>query len=381
MSNVKYHFMKKFFLITTIPISLSFFEKQISEINKIFDVTLVSSPGSELKKIADTEKVKFKSIAMKREISLKDDILSFSKFLWLFSTQRPDVIHCNTPKASLLSLVAGYMTRTPNRIYYIHGLRYEGATGKKRKLLKNIEKLNCFCATHIIAVSNGVKQKVEQQLTSKQVDVINYGSANGLDINEFSNHNYNAKIIREEYGISENDFVFGFVGRLVKDKGIGELVGAFNQLEQKDIKLILVGKYEPDLDPLSQETLQIIKSNPNIIEVGFQKDVKKFLSIMDLFVSPSHREGFGVAVLEANLMKVPVLVSNITGHSEIVTQGINGFFVNPKNVQDLQEKMNHMLVIKEQLIKMKNACREEVMKKYDHNDVLKQAMLFYSQFN
>lgn len=293
MSNVKYHFMKKFFLITTIPISLSFLEKQISEINKIFDVTLVSSPGSELKKIADTEKVKFKSIAMKREISLKDDILSFSKFLWLFSTQRPDVIHCNTPKASLLSLVAGYMTRTPNRIYYIHGLRYEGATGKKRKLLKNIEKLNCFCATDIVAVSHGIKQKVEQQLTKKPVRVIHNGSANGLDINEFSNHNYNAKIIREEYGISENDFVFGFVGRLVKDKGIGELVGAFNQLEQKDIKLILVGKYEPDLDPLSQETLQIIKSNPNIIEVGFQKDVKKFLSIMDLFVSPSYREGFG----------------------------------------------------------------------------------------
>ena len=381
MSNVKYHFMKKFFLITTIPISLSFFEKQISEINKIFDVTLVSSSGSELKKIANTEKVKFKSIAMKREISLKDDILSFSKFLWLFSTQRPDVIHCNTPKASLLSLVAGYMTRTPNRIYYIHGLRYEGATGKKRKLLKNIEKLNCFCATDIVAVSYGIKQKVEQQLTKKPVRVIHNGSANGLDINEFSNHNYNAKIIREEYGISENDFVFGYVGRLVKDKGIGELVGAFNQLEQKDIKLILVGKYEPDLDPLSQETLQIIKSNPNIIEVGFQKDVKKFLSIMDLFVSPSHREGFGVAVLEANLMKVPVLVSNITGHSEIVTQGINGFFVNPKNMLHLQEKMNHMLAIKEQLIKMKNACREEVMKKYDHNDVLKQAMLFYSQFN
>lgn len=373
--------MKKFFLITTIPISLSFFEKQISEINKIFDVTLVSSPGSELKKIADTEKVKFKSIAMKREISLKDDISGLLKFLYLFAKERPQIIHCNTPKASLLGLTSGYLTRVPTRIYYIHGLRYEGAVGKKRQLLVNFEKLNCFFATDIVAVSHGIKQKVEQQLTKKPVRVIHHGSANGLDINEFSNHNYNAKIIREEYGISENDFVFGFVGRLVKDKGIEELVGAFNQLEQKDIKLILVGKYEPDLDPLSQETLQIIQSNPNIIEVGFQKDVKKFLSIMDLFVSPSHREGFGVAVLEANFMKVPVLVSNITGHSEIVTQGKNGFFVKPKNVLDLQEKMNHMLVIKEQLIEMKNACREEVMKKYDHNDVLKQAILFYSQFN
>lgn len=293
MSNVKYHFMKKFFLITTIPISLSFFEKQISEINKIFDVTLVSSPGSELKKIADTEKVKFRSIAMKREISLKDDILSFSKFLWLFSTQRPDVIHCNTPKASLLSLVAGYMTRTPNRIYYIHGLRYEGATGKKRKLLKNIEKLNCFCATHIIAVSNGVKQKVEQQLTSKQVDVINYGSANGMDIDSFQSDNYDTDEIRKAYDITKEDFVFGFVGRLVGDKGVNELVNAFNKLEQKNIKLLLVGRYENELDPLDRETINLIKNNKKIIEVGFQTDVKKFLSIMDLFVSPSYREGFG----------------------------------------------------------------------------------------
>lgn len=372
---------KKFFLMTTVPMSLNFFKGQINELSKEFDVTLISSPDNVLKKIAQRENVKYRTIAMKRDISLKDDISGLLKFLYLFAKERPQIIHCNTPKASLLGLTSGYLTRVPIRIYYIHGLRYEGAVGKKRQLLVNFEKLNCFFATDIVAVSHGIKQKVEQQLTKKPVRVIHNGSANGLDINEFSNHNYNAKIIREEYGISENDFVFGYVGRLVKDKGIGELVQAFNQLEQKDIKLILVGKYEPDLDPLSQETLQIIKSNPNIIEVGFQKDVKKFLSIMDLFVSPSHREGFGVAVLEANLMKVPVLVSNITGHSEIVTQGINGFFVNPKNVQDLQEKMNHMLVAKEQLIEMKNACREEVVKKYDHNDVLKQAILFYSQFN
>lgn len=283
---------KKFFLMTTVPMSLNFFKGQINELSKEFDVTLISSPDNVLKKIAQRENVKYKTIAMKRDISLKDDISGLLKFLYLFAKERPQIIHCNTPKASLLGLTSGYLTRVPTLIYYIHGLRYEGAVGKKRRLLVNFEKLNCFFATDIIAVSNGIKQKVEQQLTKKPVRVIHNGSANGLDINEFSNNGYNIKVIREEYGISENDFVFGFVGRLVKDKGIEELVGAFNQLEQKDIKLILVGKYEPDLDPLSRETLQIIKSNPNIIEVGFQKDVKKFLSIMDLFVSPSYREGF-----------------------------------------------------------------------------------------
>jgi glycosyltransferase involved in cell wall biosynthesis len=317
---------------------------------------------------------------MKREISLKDDILSFSKFLWLFSTQRPDVIHCNTPKASLLSLVAGYMTRTPNRIYYIHGLRYEGATGKKRKLLKNIEKLNCFCATHIIAVSNGVKQKVEQQLTSKQVDVINYGSANGMDIDSFQSDNYDTDEIRKAYDITKEDFVFGFVGRLVGDKGVNELVNAFNKLEQKNIKLLLVGRYENELDPLDRETINLIKNNKKIIEVGFQTDVKKFLSIMDLFVSPSYREGFGLSVLEANLMKIPALVTNITGYSEIINEGKNGFFVEPKTSEELFKKMSHILRTKEKLKNMKQDCFDEVANKYNRKEVLKKALEYYSQF-
>lgn len=371
---------KTLFLLTTIPITMNFFKNQIKELSKDFDITLISSPDCLLSDIANREHVKHKAIAMKRDISLKDDISSFLKLLYLFARKRPDIIHCNTPKASLLGLTAGYLTRVPIRIYYIHGLRYEGIIGKKRQLLVNLEKLNCFCATDIIAVSHGVKQKVEQQLTKKSVKMIHHGSANGLDINEFSDTNYNTKVIREKYGINGNDFVFGFVGRLVKDKGIEELVQAFNQLEQKNIKLLLVGNYEPELGPLSQEALQTIKNNPNIIEVGFQKDVKKFLSIMNLFVSPSYREGFGVAVLEANLMQVPVLVSDITGHSEIVTEGKNGFFVKSKNILDLQEKMSHLITRKEQLNQMRPACREGVIKKFNHNDVLQQALLFYSQF-
>ena len=195
--------------MTTVPMSLNFFKGQINELSKEFDVTLISSPDNVLKKIAQRENVKYKTIAMRRDISLKDDISGLLKFLYLFAKERPQIIHCNTPKASLLGLTSGYLTRVPTRIYYSHGQRYEGTTGKKRQLLVALEKLNCFCATDIIAVSNGIKQKVEQQLTKKPVRVIHNGSANGLDINEFSKHNYDAKIIREEYGISENDFVFG----------------------------------------------------------------------------------------------------------------------------------------------------------------------------
>lgn len=360
--------------------SLSFFKGQIGKLSKDFDITLISSPDEELEQIAHSENVKYSAISMKRDISIIDDIVSLLKFLWLFIIQRPDVIHCNTPKGSLLGLITGYLTRVPVRIYYLHGLRYEGATGKKRQLLVVLEKLNCFCATHIIAVSHGIKQKVQDELTSKKVSVIHHGSANGMPVEEFLIENYDDYAIRESYGITKQDFVFGFVGRLVADKGINELVHAFNMLEQKNIKLIMVGRYEPELDPLSQETLDIIQTNPNIIEVGFQKDVKKFLAIMDLFVSPSYREGFGLSVLEANLMKVPVLVTSITGYSEIVQEGKNGFFVNPKDTMELFNKMKKKLQSRDSLFAMKQNCYDEVATKYNHKEVLEKALDYYAQF-
>lgn len=360
--------------------SLSFFKGQIGKLSKDFDITLISSPSEELEQIAHSENVKSTAISMKRDISIIDDIVSLLKILWLFIIQRPDVIHCNTPKGSLLGLIAGYITRVPVRIYYVHGLRYEGATGKKRQLLIVLEKLNCFCATHIIAVSHGIKQKIQDELTSKKVSVIHHGSANGMPVEEFLIENYDHYAIRELYGITKQDFVFGFVGRLVADKGINELVHAFNMLEQKNVKLVIVGWYEPELDPLSQETLDIIRTNPNIIEVGFQKDVKKFLAIMDLFVSPSYREGFGLSVLEANLMKVPVLVSSITGYSEIVQEGKNGFFVNPKDTLALFSKMEKISQYRDSLFAMKQQCYDEVATKYNHKEVLEKALDYYAQF-
>lgn len=370
----------KLFLITTVPISLIFFKDQIAQLNKDFDVTLISSPGKELEATAELEGVKYQPLTMKRDISIKNDIISLLKFLYLFAREQPNVIHCNTPKASLLGLLAGFITRIPVRIYYIHGLRYEGASGRKRKLLIVLEKLSCICATHIIAVSYGIKQKVKNELTDKKISVIHHGSANGMPVEEFLTENYDDSAIRESYDITKQDFVFGFVGRLVADKGINELVYAFNMLEQENVKLVLVGGYEHELDPLSQETLDIIRRNPNILELGFQNDVKKFLAIMDLFVSPSYREGFGLSVLEANLMKVPVLVTYITGYSEIVQEGKNGFFVNPKDTLALFSKMEQFSKSRVSLFAMKQQCYDEVATKYNHKEVLEKALDYYAQF-
>lgn len=369
----------KFILLTTVPISLNFFRDQISKLNDIYDVTLVSSPSSLLSEIANRENVAFRAIKINRNISLINDLKSLLNLVFYFFKINPAIIHCNTPKASLLGLLAGFLTRVPNRIYYIHGLRYEGGKGLKRKLLKGMEKVACFCATDIIAVSNGIKIKANQELTSKTIKVIHNGSANGMFIDEYVNAKYNKKTLREELCISEEDFVYGFIGRLVGDKGINELVCSFDSLNQtnKQIKLILVGSYEDNLDPLENSTKFTIEKNPNIIYVGFQKDVKKYLSLMNVFVSPSYREGFGLSLLEANLMGIPIIASRITGYEEIIKEGKNGFLIPSKNKVLLQSKMSEVYLMQNKLVEMKEFCINNVIENYNHEDVLRKAIHYY----
>lgn len=372
---------EKFFLITTVSKSLNFFKEQINHLNQFYDVTLISSPSAELKEIATRENVNYKGIKMNREIALFNDIISLISLIIFFVKERPTVLHCNTPKASLLGLIAAYITRVPNRIYYIHGLRYEGVTGIKRKILITMEKISCFCANKIVAVSFGVQEIVQNDLTSKKVDVIHNGSPNGMVIDDFINSQYNKSEIREELNILKSDFVYGFVGRIVGDKGINELIEAFQVLneEYKNTKLLLIGLYEEELDPLKKEIIEEIKNNQNIIELGFQKDVKKYLSIINVFVSPSYREGFGLSLLEANLMGKPVIATKVTGYTEIVTQGENGFLIPIKNSEELKNKMEWSLLNSEIILKMKDQCINIVKEKYNHVDVLKHALNYYLQ--
>lgn len=371
----------KFILLTTVPISLNFFKNQINALNGIYDVTLISSPEPLLRKIAERENVKFKGIGIKREISLFLDIISLISLILFFLKIKPQIIHCNTPKASLLGLIAGFVTRVPKRIYYLHGFRYEGATGLKRKILINMEKISCFCATNIIAVSNGVKDTASKEITSKKVNIIHNGSANGMFIQEFLSADYNIADIKNELGLLADDFVYGFVGRIVGDKGINELIEAFDQISlvHSNVKLLLVGRYEDDLDPLQERTKQRIQNNKHIIEVGFQKDVKKYLSVLDVLVSPSYREGFGLSLLEANLMGKPVIATDITGYNEIVVPGKTGFLIPKKDSKALYERMMEVYNNRAQLIFMKEDCIRLVMKKYDHQIVLQKALNYYKK--
>ncbi|NJX15163.1 glycosyltransferase family 4 protein [Tamlana crocina] len=370
---------KKFLIVSTISTTLNFFEGQVKFLNNYFDVELVTSPDDVLDFVSKREGVKVHPVKMMRDISPIQDLKSLYRLVMLFKKIKPHVVHGNTPKGGLLSMTAAWLTRVPVRIYYIHGLRFEGDAGLKRKILLSIERMSCYFATDIIAVSHGVKKNLkEQNITSKTPYIIGNGSANGINGEVFSveavDPDQNTK-----NQIRESDIVFGYVGRLVKDKGVNELVRVFSQLNKmyKNTKLLLVGWYEQDLDPLDKDVENEINENDNIIAVGGQNDVRPFLKLMDIFVFPSYREGFGVSVMEAAAMDLPIICSNITGCNEIVKHNYNGLLVDSKSESSLLEAMTYLLENPKQTDKLRQVTRKHILEKYNQQMVWQEAAKTY----
>lgn len=372
---------KKFLIITTISDSLPFFKGQIDILKQSFDIELASSPGIYLDKMSVMHSVKGHEIPMCRQISLINDFFSLIKLIGLFLKVKPFVVHGNTPKASLLSMIAGWITRVPKRIYYVHGLRYYGETGTKRKILMEMERMSCLLATHVIAVSEGVKEGLlTDSLCKKRIYLIWNGSINGIDLNYFDpNENRGVDILSQVYNIDEEDFIFGFVGRLVADKGINELVEAFTKINSKNrnIKLLLIGNFENKLDPLKEETVLEIEKNENIINVGYQKDVRGFFNLMDVFVLPSYREGLGLVLMEAGAMNLPIISSDITGCREVIENNINGFLIKSKDVSDLQEKMQFSINNPDELRRMALSARSTVKIKFEQQELWSKSLEMY----
>lgn len=367
-------------IITTVSDSLPFFKGQIEILKNSFDIELVSSSGRQLEEMCVMHSVKGHSIRMKREISIVSDFISLFNLMILFWKTKPYIVHGNTPKASLLSMIAAKIIRVPVRIYYIHGLRYQGESDFKRKILMLMEKITCWMSTDIIAVSRGIKNTLKlDKITCKSVNVIWNGSVNGIDLEYFNPNNNFIGSVSSIYNIDKDDFVFGFIGRLVSDKGINELVNSFDKINKiyKNSKLILVGKFEENLDPLNHNTLLLIESNSNIINAGFQKDIRPFLKTMNVFVFPSYREGFGISVMEAGAMGVPSIVSDITGCNEIIEHNKNGFLVNVKDESLLYEYMEYCLMNRDKVEEMASFSRNFFQQNYEQKYLWNSALKHY----
>ena len=371
---------ESFYIITTVPVSLVFFSGQIRILKSKFDVEVVSSSGEFLAEFANAEKVKSHVVDMERDISIVKDLKSLFIMTRLFSRNKPNFIHGNTPKAGLISMISGWLTRVPKRIYYIHGLRYQGATGLKKLLLMAMEKVSCHLATHVFSVSQGVKDTLyNDNITNKPVELIGYGSINGIDEHDFSNKNQSIPTINASNRIAATDFVYGFIGRLVADKGINELVSAFLAINSnyENTRLVLVGPYEAHLSRLDIQTQNAIEQHPNIIWYDWQSDVRPFYKLMDIFVFPSFREGFGVSLIEALSMEVPVICSDISGCDEIIKHDETGILVRNFSIDSLAEAMISLMDNKKKRLKLAKKGRSEVIRKYKRTKVWENTIAAY----
>ena len=377
----------KFFITATVGRTLFFFRGQPLLWKEIFEVTAISAERDRLVEFAEEEGIDYQFMPMHREISLWSDFVCLFRFIWTFVKERPMVVHGNTPKASMLSMVAAWLTRRPVRIYMCHGLRYQTTQGRLRKVLMAMERLSCNCATNVIGVSEGVcRQLVADGLCKEgKARVIGYGTAGGIDIERFSLDAIEGmSSIREEYGIPKDDaFIFIFIGRVVKDKGVNELVSAFDRLshEKDNVYLFLLGAKEKDLDPIEEKTEKLMEANKHIYAVGRQNDVRPWLAASNAFVLPSYREGVGMVLLEANAMGVPCIASDIIGCNDVVSEGVNGELVPVKNPDALHDKMKEWLEHPEKVTKMASLAREHVVSHYEQDFVRKSAFEYYQSIS
>jgi len=354
--------------------TLKFFKGQIKFLSKYFRIELISSYDNYLKDIASEEGVSATSIEIKREISIFHDLLSLIKLYKFFIKKKPSVIHGNTPKAALLSLLAGWMANIPTRIYFLHGLRYEGFTGPKRQLLILFEKISCYFATNIYAVGFGIKKEMQiNNITKKPIRVIGHGSINGVDLEYFNKDNL---LISNANLFAPKSFIYGYIGRINKDKGINELIQAFLEINNvfKNTKLLLVGEFEDELNPIKKEFKEEILHNQNIKYIKYKDDVRPYLKIIDVFVMPSHREGFGLSLLEAMSMNTASIASNISGCNELITHKKNGLLFLMKDVSSLFEKMKLLYTDNELRHFIRSNSRKIAEEKFRKEDVWKKTM-------
>ncbi|SDL77261.1 glycosyltransferase family 4 protein [Chryseobacterium taihuense] len=380
--------MIKIIRTSTISTSLNILLKgQLKKLSEEFEIIALSSNDGHLEEVSSREKVKTIAVDMERGISPIKDLISLLKLYRQFKKEKPTVVHSITPKAGLLTMLAGKMAGVPVRMHTFTGLIFPTRTGLMQKFLIKMDQLLCWAATHVYPEGNGVKNDlIRFKITSKPLKVLANGNVNGIDLNFFSLDAVSAEkkqILNVELKIAADDFVFVFVGRLVGDKGINELVKAFSLIKNQKVKLLLVGSFEPQLDPLMPSTLYEIAINANIISVGFQNDVRPYFAISDALIFPSYREGFPNVVIQAGAMELPSIVSDISGCNEIIVNGRNGIIIPVKDSEAIKLTMHKMMDDKKFYEEMKENTRPMVESRYNQqlvwNAVAQEYKLIISQ--
>ena len=337
--------MIKICYVTTISISLkSFFIPQLKFLAKNgFEVSVICSPDEGLQALLG-EEIRYIPLEIPRGVDAIGSLKAIRELTKIFKREKFDFIQYSTPNAALYASIAAKRVKTKVRNYHLMGLRYLGETGWKKKLLYLFDRWACNKSTHVECVSpSNLVLAVEEKLFKMEKGVVVWnGSSGGIDLQRFNIQKRESyrKEIREKYDIGKEELIFGFVGRITKDKGVNELLAAFAKID--GAKLLMVGPQE-GIETLDQERYQMSLRDENIIYTGLVSDVEKYYCAIDVLIFPSYREGFGNVVMEAAAMGTPSIVSNIPGPIDAVKENETALIVAPRDSEALYQAMVKML--------------------------------------
>lgn len=365
---------EKLVICTTVPDTILYILKgQPKYLKQYFDVVIITSYSGHNENIIELENVSIYNVAFKRNINLLYDILALFQMILLLSKIKPQIIHSYTPKAGLISMFSSWIVRIPVRIHTFTGLIFPYQSGLKKRLLIEIDRLICFCATKIIPEGQGVKNDlISFGITNKRLDIIGNGNISGVDIAHFSTNSVDYKVALEKLGISSDlirdKFVYCFIGRLNFDKGLSELYEAFVTLPESAF-LLIAGDLDKEGSSIPIELYKKMKNHNRIILLGFVTDVRLVLKLAKVLVLPSYREGFPNVLLQSLSMKIPAIATNINGCNEIIIDNYNGWLVEPKSAKDLADKMSFMLKIESiSFDKIKENSRESISSRFEQSE-------------
>jgi len=339
-----------------------------------YQVIYSCSRAKEAEELVAEEGLIFEPIPFSREIDLFNDIYCLFLACKVLKRHKPDIVNAGTPKAGLIYMIASRVMGIKLKVFTLRGLRSNTLTGVKRSIVRCLEKVSCICSDKIIAISPSLREETLRcGLTSPdKIVVLSKGSSNGVNLKKYLVDDVlitKAHEKKRELCIDPNVFIFGFVGRIVKDKGVEEIIDAFEKLEKEyKIKLLLVGPYESD-DLISDNHLQRIKNNNNIIEVGFSNEVPLFTYIFDVLLLASYREGFGNVVIEAAAVGTPAIVSDIPGARDTIEEGKTGLYICPQDVNSLYFAMKFYLENRTVVLDHGEKAKERVIK-YFANEII-----------
>ena len=343
-----------------------------------FRVLLVSSPGELLDRTAEREGVERIAISMRRGIAPCADIVALLRLWWLIGRSKPDLVEFSTPKAGLLGTLAATLRGVPRRVYMLRGLKLETTTGLKRRILLAAERLASRCAHVVLCNSESLRAEALALgvAPAGKLSLLGQGSSNGVDIDLFSP---GPSDVREQLGIPRDAPVVGFVGRLTRDKGLPELMQAFDLIlrAEPSARLLLVGWFDAAEDALGQALKEHILRHPHTYCTGFVRDTAPYYRAMDMMVLPTWREGFPNVVLEAAATGIPVVTTECTGARDSVVPEVTGLLIPPGYPDAICEAVLKLIRDSGLRRRMGHAARAWVLEHYLQARVLALTASYY----